>query len=257
MKYDVSIDDGELTRYFRMDVKRQDIDSSTQNLLRKCTMKTDNNPEVHRNASSSELLNMCLEISRTEYEHSFRRAERLDNKIYILLTVCAFIFVVLISAIDKVSEYDITAFDSNVLIGLYNVLLLLCVAGTVVMLGALIYSLSGAGFKRYDSNMILERNMLSADMQKVTRFTIIKYENARDHNNKIVTKRYKILNFCVYILIALVVMLIIVTVIGNFLPSRSDVDDQQKVVLEIDEEDENISQDMNEMIESIVPSNHQ
>lgn len=256
MKYDVSINDGGITRYFRVDINRQNIDPSTQNLSRKCTINTDNNPEVYRNTDSAELLNMCLEISRTEYEHSFRRAERLDNKIYILLTVCAFIFVVLISAIDRVSEYDMTEFDSNILIGIYDVLLISCIAETVIMLGALIYSLSGVGFKRYDSNLILERNMLSADMKKVTRFTIIKYENARDHNNKVVTKRYSILNFCVCILIILVVTLIIITFIGNFLPSRSDVSDQKKVVLEIDEEVENISKDMNQIVESIIPCNH-
>lgn len=239
MKYNVSIDDGGITKDFRMDVKRQDINPSTQNLSRKCTMGTDNTSEVCRNDDPSELLNMCLEISRTEYEHSFRRAERLDNKIYILLTVCAFIFVVLISAIDKVSEYDMVGFASNAWIGIYDILLLLCTVETVVMLGALIYSLSGASFKRYDSNLILERNMLSADMKKVTRFTIIKYENARDHNNKIVTRRYRILNFCVYILIILVVTLISIAFVGNFLPSRTDVSNQKKVLLEINEAVEN------------------
>lgn len=90
-----------------------------------------------------------------------------------------------------------------------------CIVGTIVLLGALIYSLSGADFKRYDSGLILERNMLSEDMKKVTRFTVMKYENARDHNNKIVTKRYRVLNFCVWLLIILVMALIFITFLGN------------------------------------------
>ena len=52
---------------------------------------------------------VAVESSRLEYEHSFRRAERLDNKVYILLTVCGCIFVLLTTAINRVSEIDVFA----------------------------------------------------------------------------------------------------------------------------------------------------
>lgn len=236
MKYDVLVDDGRIKNYFQITVKKREANVTTQNILHECVAKIEDNSEIQKNLDSSELLNMCLEISKTEYEHSFRRAERLDNKVYILLTVCAFIFVVLISAINKVSEYDVTAFCSNTWICVYDILLIVCVVLTIVLLGALIYSLSGAEFKRYDSNQILEHNMLSVDMKRVTRFSIMKYENARDHNNKIVTKRYRILNFCVYILIILVVMLITITFVGNFLPSKVDINEQSGNVQDIMED---------------------
>ncbi len=236
MKYDISIENNGVMRYFQMDIKPMDADLTNQNLSQECIAKAGNNPEIHGDNDSSELLNMCLEISRTEYEHSFRRAERLDNKIYILLTVCAFIFVVLISAINRVSEYDVTAFCSNKWVFAYGIMLSFCIAGTIVLLGALIYSLSGADFKRYDSGLILERNMLSEDMKKVTRFTVMKYENARDHNNKIVTKRYRVLNFCVWLLIILVMALIFITFLGNILPESSTENKQQETVQEIEEE---------------------
>lgn len=35
----------------------------------------------------------------SEYDHCVQRAEKLDNKVYILLTVCAFLFVLLTSVL--------------------------------------------------------------------------------------------------------------------------------------------------------------
>lgn len=244
MKYDVSIENGGMTRYFQMDIKSLDADLTNQNLSQENITKAGNNPEIHGDNDSSELLNMCLEIARTEYEHSFRRAERLDNKIYILLTVCAFIFVVLINAINRISEYNVTTFLSDRLVFAYGIMLLLCIAGTIVLLGALIYSLSGADFKRYDSGLILERNMLSEDMKRVIRFTIMKYERARDHNNKIVTRRYRVLNLCVWLLIILVMALIFITFLGNFLPKDSTANKQQGTVQEVEEESGNPEENM-------------
>ncbi|MDD6824955.1 MAG: hypothetical protein PUE12_02365 [Oscillospiraceae bacterium] len=81
---------------------------------------------------------VSVESSRLEYEHSFRSAKRLDNKVYILLTVCGFIFVLLTTAINRVSEIDVFAIW-NALIALYDVSLILSIAGTVVLLLMLIF----------------------------------------------------------------------------------------------------------------------
>lgn len=245
MKYNVSINDDGLIRHFQMNIKLRNADLTAQNISKNCALTVDNNLEVYKGADTIEQLNMCLEISRAEYEHSFRRAERLDNKIYILLTVCAFIFVVLISAMEKGAGYSWAMFCSNGWVFTYNSILLLCIIGTIVLLGALIYSLSGADFKRYDSNLVLEYNMLSEDMKKVTRFTIMKYENAREHNNKIVTKRYRILNFCVKLLIALVAALICITFLYNFMPKDLDTSKKQVVIQETEEEADSLKQDVN------------
>ena len=46
---------------------------------------------------------LCHQIAYSEYERSINRIEHLNNKIYILCTVCSFIFVVFTSAINRVS----------------------------------------------------------------------------------------------------------------------------------------------------------
>ena len=115
----------------------------------------------------TEKIQIAVDSSRLEYEHSFRRAERLDNKVYILLTVCGIIFVLLIGAINKISEIDIWAIQNRI-VEAYDILLLLSIIGTVILLMILIYSLSGKDFKRYDTSRILENNLI----QKVNRKTM-------------------------------------------------------------------------------------
>ena len=37
-------------------------------------------------ADDDKSVDICMEIARLEYEYSFRRAEKNDNKVYVLLT---------------------------------------------------------------------------------------------------------------------------------------------------------------------------
>ena len=41
----------------------------------------------------------------SEYDHCVQRSEKLDNKEYILLMVCAFLFVLLTSVISEASKF--------------------------------------------------------------------------------------------------------------------------------------------------------
>ena len=41
----------------------------------------------------------------SEYDHCVQRSEKLDNKVYILLTVCAFLFVLLTSVISEAGKF--------------------------------------------------------------------------------------------------------------------------------------------------------
>ena len=166
----------------------------------------------------TEKIQIAVDSSRLEYEHSFRRAERLDNKVYILLTVCGIIFVLLIGAINKISEIDIWAIQNRI-VAAYDILLLLSIIGTVILLMILICSLSGKDFKRYDTSRILENNLIQKVNRKtMARYTIMKYEIARDHNNRIISKQYKLVNLAVKLLIIIVIMLMALAILGNIVP---------------------------------------
>ena len=171
----------------------------------------------NRERDLSDNLVLCVESARLEYEYSFKRAERYDNKVYILLTVCAFIFVLLTGAIEKISEIDFMSFRSNFLVAAFDALLVLSILSTIFLLGLLIYSLSGKAFRRYDTAEILEKDLLSRDKKTVAKYTIIQYERARDYNNRLIDQQFKRLNKAVKLLIAVVLLLMMLNLTGSIL----------------------------------------
>lgn len=167
-------------------------------------------------------IKMAVESSRFEYEHSFRRAERCDNKVYILLTVFGFIFILLTSSINNISKVDICDYNSCI-ICVFDIILVLSVVLTLILLGMLIYSLTARDFKRYDTFAILENNLLSTvDRKTLARLTIMKYERARDHNDSLVSQQYKRLNYSVYLFMGVVILLVMLSVISNFVPKKAE-----------------------------------
>lgn len=194
---------------------------------KKCLKRAEQNGknEYNQQLSQEDLdrLSLCVESARLEYEHSFRRAERLDNKICILLTVCAFIIVLLTGTINRVSEIEIFNFCQSGLVAAYDIVLILSILLTLASLIILIKSLSGKDFKRYDTGKILEKNLLSEyDGKTIARYTIMKYEKARNYNNDVVSKQFKWLNLSVHMLIAVVILLMTFTLMGNFVFAKNE-----------------------------------
>ena len=168
------------------------------------------------NSENNSSIEMCLEISKLEYEYSFRRAEKFDNKVYILLTVCGFMFVMFMNAVSNIGEIDIfSPFKSNWILA-YDILIVLCVTGMITILVRLVYALSGLKLKRHDSKLILQGNMISKSPRDIALFTIMHYETAKSYNNKQIGERYKSLELSVNILIAVLIMLIMITIAGSF-----------------------------------------
>lgn len=167
--------------------------------------------------------NLCYQIALAEYEHCIKRSERLDNKIYILLTVCAFIFVLLTGAIQKVSELRWPQSSIEwILLVLYFALTTAAIISVILLLFQLIGSLSTIKLKRFDSVEVMEKDMTHADSRQVSKYVIALYEEARNHNNVLIDKRYKTVNCCVKALIASVIILVLTSVIGAIMPAGEE-----------------------------------
>ena len=171
-----------------------------------------------------EYVDICLEISRLEYEHSFRRAEKLDNKVYILLTVCGFVFVMLVNALQNIGSIDIFSPFKSWWIFAYDLFLVIDIVTSIFLLWRLIHLLSGMQLKRYDSNFILEYNMLTEDNTTTARFTIMHYEQARDYNNALIDKRYKLFDGSIIMLILLIMLLVLLNVISGIAANMNTCD---------------------------------
>ena len=71
---------------------------------------------------------ICFEAIKAEYDYCVTRAEKLENKVYILLAACAFVFVLLTTQIEKAGEIGLPKSGLELLgIIIYAVLLVMAV----------------------------------------------------------------------------------------------------------------------------------
>lgn len=167
-------------------------------------------------ADDDKSVDICMEIARLEYEYSFRRAEKYDNKVYVLLTVCGFILVMLTGAAGNIGEIDILSPFKSGWIMAYDVLLALCVIGVIVVMVSLIYGMKGLNLKRNDSSELIRQSMTSKMPKFIAMFTIIQYEDAKEYNNAQIAGRYKSLDRTVKMLCIVVVLLVAITIVSRF-----------------------------------------
>ena len=169
--------------------------------------------------------NMVIEISRTEYEHCIKRLDRLDNKVYIMLTVCAFIFVMLTGALSNIDKIKLPNMISEwLMIITYGAILGYACWLTVNLLFKLINVLSSVKMSRLDSADVSEYNMILSPQRQVARYVIGIYEQATFQNNRLIDKKYIELDACVKLLTKTILVLLAITFIGAFEPKAATGD---------------------------------
>lgn len=152
----------------------------------------------------------ALTVVQNEYNHCFERSAKLDNKVRIILTVCAFLFVMLSKAVRKLPELMISTTRCQLLIGGgYIVLLTLNVTVFIVMLVKLMELLQGIELMRFDSYEILNRDMVNADKKQTIRYVCMMYEKCRSYNNQVIELKYKQFNRCTKLMMITVILLLI------------------------------------------------
>ena len=169
---------------------------------------------------------MLLDIAKTEYENCVKRLDRLDNKIYILLTVCAFIFVMLTNAINGIREIRLPqGITESIVLLAYLVFMIYVIKRVISLLKGLIGALSSIKLLRFDTGDILDFEMISADKHKVAEYVLAIYENTRQTNNDKIDKKYDELEKSVRSLSCVVILLIILTAVGGLLPKGRETEE--------------------------------
>ena len=152
----------------------------------------------------------ALTVVQNEYNHCFERSAKLDNKVRILLTVCAFLFVMLSEAVKKLPEVMISTTRCQLLIGGgYIALLTLNVTVFIILLVKLMKLLQGIELMRFDSYEILHRDMVNADKKQTIRYVCMMYEKCRDYNNQLIELKYKQLDRCTKLMVTTVILLLV------------------------------------------------
>ena len=170
------------------------------------------------NATHQSGSDIAYDAMKTEYDLCIQRSEKLDNKIYILLTVCAFLFVMLSDSIKKFSDVNLPETQFKLfMFGGFVVVLTLTIVVFVVLLVSLVILLRGVDIERFNANDVLELNLVNSDKMQVITYICIRYEQCRTHNHDVIEKRYKKYNNCILLIIIEIVLLLIIAFYCNLI----------------------------------------
>ena len=149
---------------------------------------------------------ITYEIAKSEYEHTIHRLDRLDNKVYILLTACAFLFSVVYRTLQ----------ESSLVLppkSLKDGLILLSVITFSLLLVLLIILLKGVELNRFSVPLIAKHDLVHAEKKHVAKYICSIYVKCTVHNNDALETRYKIYNCCVILMVVSIVSLLLLATI--------------------------------------------
>lgn len=161
---------------------------------------------------------ICFDAIKAEYDYCVTRAEKLENKVYILLAACAFVFTLLTTQIEKVGKMKLPQ-SGYELVGIiiYVILLIVAVIGNVGMLVRTVNLLKSVNFERLDAGLVLTEGLPDEKDTTVVRFIGRLYVQRTEKNNAILEKGYTVFNKCVDLFCVSIIVLIALAIISIFL----------------------------------------
>lgn len=159
-----------------------------------------NNTEKKQQTSIEEdASEVCLNAIMEEYQHVVRRSEKLDNKVYILSTICGFIFAFITGIISNLSDFQMpkNRVQTNLVI-IYIILVALMslfYLYTIYKLGIL---LTARAIQRLTPDYLLLHKIYDIKEKYARIFIASQYVKAINDSNKILEKCFKEFNGCIY-----------------------------------------------------------
>lgn len=159
-----------------------------------------NNTEKKQQTSIEEdASEVCLNAIMEEYQHVVRRSEKLDNKVYILSTICGFIFAFITGIISNLSKFQMpkNRVQTNLVI-IYIILVALMslfYLYTIYKLGIL---LTARAIQRLTPDYLLLHKIYDIKEKYARIFIASQYVKAINDSNKILEKCFKEFNGCIY-----------------------------------------------------------
>ena len=173
---------------------------------------------IHDAESTESSADICFEAIKAEYDYCVTRAEKLENKVYILLAACAFVFALLTTQIEKAGKLEVPQSGSELLgIIIYTILLVVAVISNVGMLVMTVSLLKSVRFERLDAGLLLTEGVPDEKDTTAVRFIGRIYVQHTSKNNAVLEKGYTAFNRCVNAFCVSIVALIALAIISVFL----------------------------------------
>lgn len=173
------------------------------------------------NVSSDYSQVLSYESTKNEYDHCVQRSEKLDNKVYIILTVYAFLFVLLC---DNIKKIDTFSFPENqiqlALVITYSIFLMFNIILYIFTLIKLVDLLKAISIERFDPQTILENNMISTNSKALAKYICSLYTKCIYINNSILEKRFQKFNVCIKQMFPIILTSLFLNFISSFIERK-------------------------------------
>lgn len=162
--------------------------------------------------------NICFEAIKAEYDYCVTRAEKLENKINILLAAFALIFVLLTTQIEKAGKIQLPQSGLEFCeIVIYVILLAVAIISNGVMLTKVVNLLKSVSFERLDAGLLLIEGIPDEKETTAVRFIGRLYVQHTEKNNAILEKGYTVFNKCIQLFCVSIVTLIVLVILSILL----------------------------------------
>ena len=161
---------------------------------------------------------MLYDTVKSEYEHCVKRSEKLDNKVYIMFTVCAILAVMFGSVIEKIGKISLpkTRTELYVII-VYMVALSACVGAFLIALIKLSRLIKPIEMKRFNPLYVYKLDYLTYTPKTAFRMIIQHYNESISVNDSLLEKYYRDFKMCVCLIIFVMCDLISLYVCCQFI----------------------------------------
>jgi hypothetical protein len=163
----------------------------------------------------------CYNIVKVEYSHVFNRSDKLDNKVYIALTFCAFIFIFVMDLLNAIMNFKYpTDINQLVLIVMYVILCFLTIGIFIYILIKLAALLKPMKIVHIKADFIMNNNFQEHTSDDVYTFGATKYADAINDNNIELEKRFNKYNNIITKIIILVICAFLLNIIKIFIKTN-------------------------------------
>lgn len=160
----------------------------------------------------------CYEITLEEYRHVTERANKYDNKIYIMITFCSIFFAFIITLLDKLVLLPFPQSTKQNMLFIICTLLftIICVCYIMAMV-LLVLGLRPIKLQRFNPRILIDKSLWNKPPKCATMLAVKEYTEFILANNAKLEKSYKKLNVVTFLISAVVLLSFIEYVILTFL----------------------------------------
>ena len=154
---------------------------------------------------------IAYEAARIEYEYCQVRSAKLDNKVYILLTICAFLFVPLTDIIKQSGKIIPLIFLGQLYLSqwCFVILLIITILLFIGMMFLFLSILSAKKIRRFPLWEVLTEDMVWKSVPEVVYYICTKYFQSKQYNDEFIDNRFKKFRWCIYLMEVIIILLLI------------------------------------------------